>query len=64
MAEGKRGTAEHRQIAARIDARMKQLDALKLQEVEILSGMAAHMEDFYLSCQEDSTQAAPVDGWR
>ena len=43
MGEGKRRTAEHWQIAAR----MQQLDALKLQEVEILSAMAEHMEDFH-----------------
>jgi hypothetical protein len=47
MDEGKRRTAEHWQIAARIDARMKQLDALKLQEAEILPAMAEHMEDFH-----------------
>ncbi len=47
MGEGKRRTAENWQIAARIDARMKQLDGLKLQEAEILSAMADHMEDFH-----------------
>ncbi len=47
MGEGKRSTGEHKQIAARIDARMKQLDALRLQEAEILPAMAEHMEDFH-----------------
>ena len=47
MAEGKLGTEEQRRIAASIDARMKQLNALRLQEAEILPAMAAHMEDFH-----------------
>lgn len=34
-------------MAARIDARMKQLEALKLLEVEILSQMADFMPDFH-----------------
>ena len=34
-------------MAARIDARMKQLEALELLEVEILSQMADFMPDFH-----------------
>ncbi len=40
-------TVEHRRMAARIDARMKQLEALELLEVEILSEMADFMPDFH-----------------
>ena len=40
-------TAEHRGMAGRIDARMKQLDALGLLEVEILPEMADFMDDFH-----------------
>ena len=40
-------TVEHRRMAARIDARMKQLEALELLEVEILSQMADFMPDFH-----------------
>lgn len=47
MGEAKRRTAEHRKIAASIDARMKQLDVLQLQEAQILPAMAGHMEDFH-----------------
>lgn len=47
MGDAKRRTAEHRKIAASIDARMKQLDALQLQEAEILPAMAEHMGDFH-----------------
>lgn len=47
MGEATRRTAEHRKIAATIDARMKQLDALHLQEAEIMPAMAEHMEDFH-----------------
>ena len=38
-------TAEHRGMAGRIDARMKQLDALGLLEVEILPEMADFMDE-------------------
>jgi hypothetical protein len=47
MGEAERRTAEHRKIAASIDARMKRLDALHLQEAEILPAMAGYMEDFH-----------------
>lgn len=47
MGEGKRRTAEHRQLAASIDARIKQLDALQLREAEILLAMAEYMEKFH-----------------
>ena len=40
-------TVEHRRMAARIDSKMKQLDALGLLEVEILSEMAEYMPDFH-----------------
>lgn len=40
-------TAEHLRIAARIDARIKQLDALGLLEVQILSEMADDMPGFH-----------------
>ena len=40
-------TAEHRRMAARIDARIQQLDALRLAEAEIISGMAGYMPDFH-----------------
>ncbi len=39
-------TAEHRRIAARIDLRIRQLDASGLREVEILAEMADYMPDF------------------
>lgn len=40
-------TVEHRRMAERIDARIKQLDALSLLEVEIISAMAEYMPDFH-----------------
>jgi hypothetical protein len=40
-------TVEHRRMAARIDRKMKQLDALGLLEVEILPEMAEYMPDFH-----------------
>ena len=40
-------TAKHRRMAARIDRKMKQLDALGLLEVEILPEMAEYMPDFH-----------------
>ena len=54
MAEAKRRagasmpvTAKRRRMAARIDRKMKQLDALGLLEVEILPEMAYYMSDFH-----------------
>ena len=40
-------TQEQRRMAARIDARMVQLDALRLAEAEIISGMVEYMPDFH-----------------
>ena len=40
-------TVSHRRMAARIDARIKQLDARGLLEVEILPEMAEYMPDFH-----------------
>ena len=40
-------TQEQRRMAARIDARMVQLDALRLAEAEIISGMTGYMPDFH-----------------
>lgn len=40
-------TAQHWDIAARIDARMRQLAALGLIEVEILSEMEEYLPDFH-----------------
>jgi hypothetical protein len=40
-------TVEHRRMAARIDRKIKQLDALGLLEVEILPEMAEYMPDFH-----------------
>ena len=57
MGEAKRRTAEHRQIAARIDARMQQLETLNLVDSEIIAAMTGHMADFHRLLQ-DSTSAA------
>ena len=40
-------TAQHWDMASRIDARMKQLAALGLIEVEILAEMEEYLPDFY-----------------
>jgi hypothetical protein len=40
-------TVEHRRMAARIDAKMKQLDALGMLEVQIIPAMAEYMSDFH-----------------
>lgn len=52
-------TAEHRYIAARIDARMRQLEGLKLEIVEIIPAMADYMPDFYQLMQ--STSGAEIN---
>ena len=40
-------TEAHRRVASRIDAKIKQLEARGLLEVEILRAMAEHMPDFH-----------------
>lgn len=47
MGDAKRRAESHRRIATAIDARMKQLDALKLEEVEIIGAMTEHMANFH-----------------
>ena len=40
-------TEAHRRVASRIDAKIKQLEARGLVEVEILPAMAEDMRDFH-----------------
>ena len=40
-------TEAHRRVASRIDAKIKQLEARGLVEVEILPAMAEEMPDFH-----------------
>src|SRR5688572_6183205 len=46
MGEAKRRAVENRRMAARIDERIKQLDASGMQEAEILLAMEEYMADF------------------
>jgi len=48
---------ERKQIVSRIDARMKQLNALNLQEAEILPVIPVLMEDFHRL----RTSATPIE---